>query len=170
MFLPRPPVSCVFWLLFLSCRFYCPPEAEERNYTHFSLCVRTVLADLLTLSVSLYAGGMFHWSVSWIVPWTSRVQSVFTFPQPRSLFISIQTHTDLPSPHPLLHQRLQCKHSRAVACLQACICAGHVVSRGFVFTWITAVFVCVCGQEEKHRHWSVNVITDYGTTPQSMLF
>ena len=41
-----------------------PTSGRGEIYTHFSLCVRTVLADLFTLSVSLCAGGMFHWSVS----------------------------------------------------------------------------------------------------------
>lgn len=134
----RPPAGC--FGCSLPFRFYCPPVAEEWITCIFSLCVRTVLADLLTLSLSLYAGGMFHWLVSWIVPWTSRVQSVFT--SPRSLFISTQTQTDLPSP-PLPHQRLQCEHSRAVPCLQACVCAGHVVSESVMFTW--GLLLCVCG-------------------------
>lgn len=126
-------------------RFYCPPVAEGW-ITRIFLSVKTVLAELLTLSLPLYAGGMFHWSVSWIVPWTSRVQSVFTFP--RSLFISPQTQTDHPSP-PLPHQRLQCEHSRAVPCLQACIRAGHVVSESFMFTWDDCCVFVVCGQGGK---------------------
>lgn len=142
MFLPRPPVSCVFWLLFLSYRFYCPPVAEERS-THIFLCVWEPF--LLTCSHCLCLCVPEECSTGRCPEWSHEraVSSLcLHFPQPRSLFfISIQSHTDLPSPHPLLHQRLQCEHSRAVTCLQACICAGHVVSRVFVFTWD---YCCVC--------------------------
>lgn len=121
-----------------------PTSGRGVNCVHFSL-----LADLSTLSV--WAGGMFHQWVSWIVPMNEPCPACAYTPHtsiphvhpPPSLFTSAPTHADL-SPPALPVQRLQCEHGRALTCLQACVGAGHVVSAPDVLTWdccVSAVLV-----------------------------
>lgn len=85
-------LGCFFSVL--SCRFYCPLVAEEWITQMFSPSVRAVLADLLTLSLCVYAGGMFHWFVAWIV--------AVNQPRPVCVYIALIT-LHLPPDSKLIH-------------------------------------------------------------------